>query len=61
MRLKDAAVEGLVFGVKWGVAIVVLAVILSLLMGDYAITRQRAMNGQQAFDAIVRSQQPQAK
>lgn len=41
-RIQNAAVEGLVIGVKWGVVFVVLAIAVSILLGDYAVTRNNA-------------------
>lgn len=56
-KLKRAAIDGLVFGVKWGVVLVVLAMITLVFVGDYQTTRARAFNGQAAFEFIAKAQQ----
>jgi hypothetical protein len=56
-RLKTAAEEGLVCGVKWAVAILIVAVVIAWALGDYAVVRQRSLNGQVAFECW---QHPQA-
>ncbi len=58
--LKTAAREGLLLGVKYGVVLLVLGFLILWALGDYAITRQRAVNGQMAFEAIQRAQQQAA-
>ncbi len=58
--LKTAAREGLLLGVKYGVVLLVLGFLILWALGDYAITRARATNGQMAFEAIQRAQQQRA-
>lgn len=62
-KLKDAAETGLLWGVRLGVGLLVVGLLLSWLVGDYALTKQRAANGQRAFEFIERGlqQQQQAK
>ena len=63
-RLRQAATDGLVLGVKYGVALAVLAAVILLCLGDYGVTRQRAYNGQLAHEYLqkmVQQQQTQAK
>ncbi len=57
-RLKQAASDGLVLGVKGAVALVVVALAVMLFLGDYSVVRQRALNGQKAFEFLA-TQQPQ--
>lgn len=57
--LKEAAVAGLLIGVKWAVIIVVIAAALSIFLGDYGVTRQRALNGQKAFEFLAAQPQQQ--
>ena len=51
-RLKTAAADGAVLGVKWAMVLMVLAMMAAVILGDYSLVRQRAANGQQAFDFI---------
>lgn len=51
-RLKVAAEEGIVLGVKWGIVIVLVCMAVVFALGDYNIVRQRAANGQQAWEFI---------
>lgn len=50
--VKHAGREGIVLGVKYGCAAVIVIVAVSWLLGDYAIVRQRAQNGQSAFEFL---------
>jgi hypothetical protein len=59
-RLRAAAEEGLVLGVKWAIALAAILLGVSLTLGDYNLVRQRAYNGQLAFEALQRVQQQQA-
>lgn len=59
--VKAAAVKGLVAGVQMAVATLIVLFAVSWFLGDYAITKQRALNGQRAFEAlsaIKKAQQP---
>lgn len=58
--LRQAAHDGLILGVKWAVAILVMAAALALVAGDYGVVRRQSQNGQRAFDALVQWQQRQA-
>lgn len=60
-RLRAALEEGILWGVKLGLAMVLVIVALSYVFGDYTTTRQRALNGQQAFEFIQRQLAAQAK
>ena len=62
-RVKEAAEDGLVFGVKALVFLLVLLFGLSWFLGDYTLVRQRAMNGQWAAEQVQRllAQPPQEK
>lgn len=61
-RFSEAATEGAVLGLKWSIACALVLSMLSWLLGDYNTVRQRALNGQQAFEYIrqVQAQQQQA-
>lgn len=58
--LADAAVAGLVLGVKWFIAILFAGFALAAWVGDYQVTRTRAQSGQAAYDYIIRVNQQQA-
>ena len=51
-RLRDAAADGVVLGVKWGLALLLALFSVSWALGDYNQVRQRALNGQQAFEFL---------
>jgi len=55
--IKSAAVDGVVLGVKYGIAAVLIVIAVSWLLGDYGVTRQRAAAGQRAYDALVKQAQ----
>lgn len=59
-RLKAAAADAVVIGVKWAIIAALVLYAVSLTLGDYLIVRQRAYNGQLAYEAIeaARQQQP---
>lgn len=57
--LATAARDGLVLGVKYGIALLAVGVLIACALGDYAIVRQRALNGQIAFETLQqRASQP---
>ncbi len=56
-ELKAAARAGLVWGVQIGVALLVVMVLLSWALGDYNQIRQRALNGQLAYEYLQRQAQ----
>lgn len=58
-QLKDAVSAAIILGVKWAIVILIIGVALLLLAGDYQVVRQRAFNGQQAFEFIQRMNQQQ--
>lgn len=59
VRVRQAATDGLVVGVKYSIALVVVAFVLTWALGDYAIVRQRALHGQIAFETLQqRASQP---
>lgn len=51
-RLSVVAQEGVLIGVKWMIALILMLWAVSWSLGDYNIVRQRALSGQQAFDFI---------
>lgn len=51
-RLRVAAEEGILWGVKLALAAAILLLSVSYLVGDYNIVRERAWNGQRAFDYL---------
>lgn len=51
-RFKVAAVDGLVLGVKWAIALGVVLFVVSWLVRDYDLTRARAQNGQLAYETF---------
>lgn len=51
-RLRQAAEAGVVLGVKWAIVAAILLVSVSWLLGDYNVVRERAANGQRAFEWI---------
>lgn len=53
-RLTVAIQDGLLWGVKLALALGLVVVAISYLLGDYSQTRQRALNGQQAFEFLQR-------
>lgn len=58
-RLKQAAVDALVFGVKWAIVLLVFGAAALLVVGDYLVVRQRAYNGQAAFEYISKQLEAQ--
>lgn len=59
-RVKTASVEGLVLGVKWGVALLVWGFLILWALHDYNTVRQRALHGQEAYEFIQKVQAQQA-
>lgn len=59
-RLKQAAAEGLVLGVKWGIALLVVGFLVLWAANDYSVVRARAEHGQAAFEYIQKATQQQA-
>ena len=55
-RLSAALQEGLVLGVKWGVALLVVGFLILWALKDYGTVRQRALHGQEAFEFIQKVQ-----
>jgi hypothetical protein len=60
--LRQAASEGVVLGVKWGIALFLTLMALGYALSDYGIVRGRALNGQRAFEYLqqLEAQQKQA-
>ena len=56
-RLRDAAEDGLLLGVKYALAVGLILVGVSYVLGDYLVIRQRAANGQMAFEFLQKQQQ----
>lgn len=61
-RLRLAAEAGVLIGVKWAIAAAILLFSVSCLLGDYNLVRERAANGEKAWELIQsqlnRSQTP---
>jgi len=55
-RLKVAAEEGILIGVKWALALAAILLTVSYLLNDYGIVRSRAANGQLAFEYLQKAQ-----
>lgn len=55
-RLWQATEEGMLWGVKLTIAAAILLLGMSYLVGDYNVVRERAMNGQQAFEYLQTAQ-----
>jgi hypothetical protein len=51
-RVSQAAQDGIVVGVKWAFAFGLILFVVSYLLNDYSLVRQRALNGQQAFEYL---------
>lgn len=56
-RLKQAAEEAVVLGVKIVIVCLIIIAAFSVVVGDYAVVRQRALNGQNAFEFIQKKVQ----
>ncbi len=57
--LKVAAREGVILGVKYGLAAIIVLFMVAALLGDYAIVRQRALNGQKVYEEVEELKQRQ--
>ena len=51
-RLRDAIESGVILGVKWALAVGLVLIGVSYVLNDYGIVRQRAFNGQAAFEYL---------
>lgn len=51
-RVKRAAEAGVLLGVQYGIALALMLLAISWMLGDYTLVRQRALNGQQAFEYL---------
>ena len=47
--LKASAQRGLLLGVEYGIALVVVGMLVTYALGDYWTVRQMAQNGQRAY------------
>jgi len=56
-RLGQAAADGLVLGVKWSVALVIVAIALAVLAGDYQTTRANAAFAAQTLQQLLQQSQ----
>lgn len=61
MRLRVAAEDGILWGVKIALVLVFLGTALWMIAGDYSVVRQRALNGQRAFEFLQQPPPPTAK
>lgn len=52
MRLRAAIEDGVLWGVKVGLTVAFVLVAVSYVVNDYGIVRQRALNGQRAYEWI---------
>ena len=62
-RFMRAIEAGLLLGAKWLIVIVLVGLGVGYVLQDYGIVRQRAYNGQLAYEALTRRaqvRQPQA-
>lgn len=60
-RLKAAAIEGIVVGVKIGCALVAILVIAGWFLGDYAVTKANASKGAAVWQEMQRQQAERQK
>ena len=49
---REAIRRGSIRAIEWSVVLAVVILTISYLLNDYGIVRQRALNGQQAFEFI---------
>lgn len=49
---RDAVRRGALRGLEWGVTLLILGAVVLLLLGDYAITRQKAALGAEAYQTL---------
>lgn len=59
-KLKDAAEFALLWGIKIGGTILIIAALNLAWMGDYRAVREGAAHGEAAYQVILRVQQQQA-
>jgi hypothetical protein len=59
IRVRVAAESGILLGVKYGVALVLIAVAIGLLLADYAATRQNAAFAAGYIRDVIKQQQSQ--
>ncbi len=55
-RLRTCAEDGILWGVKLAIIVAIVLVSVTYLLGDYTIVRERALNGQRAFEFIQAQQ-----
>ena len=60
-RLLVAVQESVLLGVKWAITVAFVLFAVAYLLNDYGLVRQRALNGQQAFEFIAQQQQRAAQ
>jgi hypothetical protein len=51
-RLKAAAEWAVLFAVKYGIVFAAFVYLVLTLFGDYAVTRQRALHGQEIWELV---------
>ena len=59
-NLKSAIEFGLIWGIKFGLALLVITALQLAWMGDYRAVREGAAHGEAAYQFIVKAQQQQA-
>ena len=55
--LKEAVRRGILHGVEWGIVILIIGFLLVWALNDYNVIRQRALNGQRAFEYLSQQQE----
>ena len=60
-RLKAAAEDAVIAGVKCAIVLLVVVVAFGWLLNDYRLVRQAAFNGQQVYNALRAQQQAAAR
>jgi len=58
-RIVDAVESGIIFGIKWGISLLVVGLLNFAWMGDYWSIRQMALHGEQIYQMVLQQQQAQ--
>lgn len=59
-RIVDAVESGIIFGIKWGISLLVVGLLNLAWMGDYRAVREGAAHGEAAYQVILKAQQQAA-